>query len=72
MVMGMHNFVHGAPGFFDAAFAPEWTDEVIAFTEPNSILFRGVSFVVIEPDTAVAGGERTPNAAPTVRRAGQL
>ncbi len=65
MIMVMHNFVHYMPGVFNAVFSEEWTEEVIAYTEPNSILFRGVSFVVTEPANDVA-------AAPTIRRAGKL
>lgn len=46
MILTMHNFVHLAPGTFSKVFSPEWTDQVIATTEPKSILFRGISFVV--------------------------
>lgn len=65
MIMVMHNFVHYMPGVFSTVFSEEWTDEVIAYTEPNSILFRGVSFVMVEPASEVA-------TAPTIRRAGKL
>jgi hypothetical protein len=65
MIMVMHNFVHYMPGTFSAIFSEEWTEEVIAYTEPNSILFRGVSFVVTEPADQVASE-------PTIRRAGKL
>ena len=64
MVCIMHNFVHAAPGLFSKVFSPEWTDEVIAYTEPNSILFRGASFVLYEPEAEIAKK-------PTVRRAGK-
>lgn len=56
MVCVMHNFVHVAPSVFDAVFAPEWTEDVIAFTEPKSILFRGISFV-LDPKAAAQAGD---------------
>lgn len=65
MIMVMHNLVHYMPGVFSAVFSEEWTEEVIAYTEPNSILFRGVSFVLTEPASEVAAN-------PTIRRAGKL
>ena len=64
MIMIMHNFVHAAPGAFNLLFSEEWTEDVTSFTEPNSILFRGVSFVVFEP-------EEEKRAAPVIRRIGQ-
>ncbi|NNE80119.1 MAG: hypothetical protein HKN18_07580 [Silicimonas sp.] len=64
MIMIMHNFVHAAPKAFNLVFSEEWTNQVIAMTEPGSILFRGASFVVIEPK------EEKPTI-PTVRRAGK-
>lgn len=69
MILGMHNLVHAAPSVFKLAFSEGWTDEVVAYTEPNSILFRGASFVLIEPSNQVAG---SPTSEPTVRRAGKL
>ena len=69
MIMVMHNFVHMAPGAFNAVFSKKWTDDVIAYTEPNSILFRGASFVLYE-DTETA--EAKTSAKPTIRRAGKL
>ncbi len=63
MIVVMHNAVHAAPKLFDLVFSPEWTEEVIASTEPNSILFRGVSFVVYEDEEAAP-------AMPTIRRIG--
>jgi hypothetical protein len=48
MVCIMHNFVHVWPGAFEMAFSPEWVTDVIETTQANSILFRGVSFVVGE------------------------
>ena len=65
MIMVMHNFVHMAPGAFNAVFSKKWTDDVIAYTEPNSILFRGASFVLYEPEGEVASK-------PTIRRGGKI
>ena len=56
MVCIMHNFVHMAPAAFDVMFSPEWTDEVIAYTDPKSILFRGVSFA-LNPEEARQAAE---------------
>lgn len=39
----MHNAVHSAPGLFRLAFSPEWTDRVLAQTEPGSMYVRGHS-----------------------------
>ena len=49
MVLGMHNLVHAFPKVFTTVFSSEWTQEVLETTEPKSILFRGVSFVLGEP-----------------------
>ncbi len=48
MICVMHNLVHTWPGAFEIAFSQEWVSEVIETTQPQSILFRGVSFVVGE------------------------
>ena len=64
MVMCMHNLVHAAPTAFNLLFSEEWTEEVTTFTEPNSILFRGVSFVIYET-------EEEARAAPVILRVGQ-
>jgi len=64
MIMIMHNFVHAVPKAFSLIFSEEWTEEVLAMTEPGSILFRGASFVVIEP-------EGSKSLIPIVRRAGK-
>ena len=41
MITAMHNLVHTVPGVFSLAFSPEWTANVLAQTEPKSILLRG-------------------------------
>lgn len=66
MVLFMHNFVHLSPGVFGAIFSDEWAEEVVAATEPNSILFRGASFVLYTPKEETA--EKAP--LPKVRRIG--
>ncbi len=45
MVVTMHNLVHWYPDQFSVVFSPDWTREVIVGTEPNSFLYRGVSYV---------------------------
>lgn len=51
MVCVFHNFVHWAPGVFQTVFSPEWVQQVQTTTKPNSLLFRGVSFV-LDPEVA--------------------
>ncbi len=46
MVVSMHNLAHWAPTPMALIFSPEWVAEVQVYTLPNSILFRGVSFVI--------------------------
>lgn len=43
MALSMHNMVHSAPGLFRLAFSPDWTDRVLAETEPSSMYLRGQS-----------------------------
>lgn len=43
MGLTMHNMVHNAPGLFSLAFSEDWTEEVIASTEPSSMYLRGQS-----------------------------
>ena len=54
MICTMHNLVHMWPGAFEMAFSPDWVSDVIEMTEPKSILFRGISFVVGETDQTSA------------------
>jgi hypothetical protein len=44
--MSFHNLVHAAPQIFDRLFSPIWVAEVLRTTEPHSLLFRGISFVL--------------------------
>lgn len=39
-----HNFVHAWPDIFERVFSPIWVAQVTSMTEPNSIVFRGISF----------------------------
>lgn len=50
MIALMHNLVHWAPGLFTGLFDADYVTATIEMTEPNSILFRGVSFVLIDPE----------------------
>jgi len=51
MVLVMHNFVHWAPVPFQMAFSTAWVADVIESTKPNSLLFRGKSYVPGAPAT---------------------
>jgi hypothetical protein len=46
MVITMHNFVHLAPDIWELAFPEAWVAQVLAETEPHSILIQGISFVL--------------------------
>ncbi|MEO1537145.1 MAG: hypothetical protein AAFR73_05385 [Pseudomonadota bacterium] len=59
----MHNAVHSMPTVFSLAFSSEWTESVVAMTEPSSVLFRGESIPIVLPTT----GEEE-NVKPTVLR----
>ncbi len=54
MICLMHNLVHWAPGLFAGLFDVDYVLMTLEMTEPNSILFRGVSFVLSEPATTEA------------------
>ncbi|WP_413720407.1 hypothetical protein [Silicimonas sp. MF1-12-2] len=43
MALTMHNMVHSSPGLFRLAFSSDWTDRVLAQTEPGSMYVRGHS-----------------------------
>lgn len=60
----MHNAVHSVPALFSLAFSDQWTSEVIAATEPNTVYFLGESTPLI-PE--IAGGDKEP-VKPTILR----
>jgi len=43
MLVGMHNLVHLAPELFGRVFPQPWVAQVLATTEPNSLLIQGAS-----------------------------
>ena len=73
MLVAMQNMVHSVPGAFELAFSPEWTEDVIASTEPGTLLVRGHSMHMTAPQEDIAEADIAPEAAPekvlpTVRR----
>jgi phosphatidylserine synthase len=61
----MHNAVHAKPEIFARLFSPAWTEEVVAATEPNSLL-------VLDQVIPIALPKKEEKVIPTVRRAGKL
>jgi hypothetical protein len=59
MVTTMHNLVHAAPGVWAGLFPSRWVDQVVASTEPGTLLIRGVSVHFSEPtgETTVASAD---------------
>jgi hypothetical protein len=45
-VVAFHNLVHFYPTKFAEVFSPLWVEHVVATTDPHSIIWRGVSFVL--------------------------
>lgn len=39
-----HNLVHYFPDFFGQVFSPIWVAHITSVTEPNSMIWRGISF----------------------------
>ena len=73
MVASMHNFVHAAPRAFDVIFSPEWTADIVEYSAPGSLYFRGNYFQVLpEGETEVAEPDAVPveKELPKVRRMG--
>lgn len=80
MIGVMHNMVHSMPKAFGLIFSPEWTEEVIAYSEPGSIYYRGNYYVVfpqaeslaedVQPEPGAEGApvEEEKKALPKVRR----
>ena len=54
MIGTMHNMVHSAPKAFSVVFSPEWAADVVEFSAPGSIYYRGNYFVVFPQTEAVA------------------
>ena len=61
MIGTMHNMVHSAPGLFGALFSEEWTEDVVAFSEPGSIYFRGNYFTVLPQSEATIADDTAPS-----------
>ena len=49
MVCTFHNLVHWMPTVATQLFSPEWVADMRATTEPNSIRFRGATFLLTPP-----------------------
>ena len=45
-VATMHNAVHADPGLWATVFSEEWVSTVTTITQPNSIYFGGISFLL--------------------------
>ena len=45
-VLGLHNLVWMYPAKFGSVFSPEWVAMTKAMAEPNSVLFRGVVYLI--------------------------
>lgn len=69
MIGLMHNFVHAAPSAFGLLFSTEWADDIVSYSEPGSVYFRGFYFVVIPSGDDVAD-EPQKRELPKVRRLG--
>lgn len=50
MLLLMHNLVHYAPTLFVYSFSQEWVDDVLENTTPNTLLFRGVTITMGQPE----------------------
>lgn len=64
MVVMMHNLVHIAPAPFSWMFSPEWVRDVEQTTEPKSILFRGVTFLLSSDPPPMISEDGTEAVAP--------
>lgn len=71
MVVLMHNFVHAAPGVFGLMFSKEWSDNVIADSEPGSIYLLS-TYMAVMPSGAGVAGDPGNQALPKVRRYGSI
>lgn len=68
MIAVMHNFVHAAPGAFSSLFSKQWTAEIVAYSEPGSLYFRGNYFKVIADEETVAEADQEEPAEPRIIR----
>jgi len=74
MIGTMQNMVHSMPSVFKLVFSEEWTEDVVTYSEPGSIYFRGNYYVVLPqaedaaPVDADAPEEGEKKALPKVRR----
>ena len=73
MIGTMHNMVHKAPSAFNLIFSEEWTEDVVTYSAPGSIYFRGNYYVVFPSgeETAtedVVPAEEEKKVLPKVRR----
>ena len=74
MIGTMQNMVHSMPSVFNLVFSEEWTEDVVTYSEPGSIYFRGNYYVVLPqaedaaPVDADAPEEGEKKALPKVRR----
>lgn len=59
MIALMHNLVHWAPEVFVGLFDEDYVLMTLEMTEPNSILFRGVSFVMGDASSSQASAMPT-------------
>lgn len=71
MVVLMHNFVHAAPGVFGLLFSKEWSNNVIAYSEPGSIYVVS-TYMAVMPSDAVDASEPGNQVLPKVRRYGLI
>ncbi len=69
MIGLMHNFVHAAPGAFGLMFSKQWTEDIVTYSEPGSLYFRGFYFQVLPSGEEVAD-EPEERELPKVRRMG--
>ena len=60
MIGTMHNMVYKAPGLFSVIFSQEWTEDVIAYSAPGSIYYRGDFYVLFPEEETVAEEETVP------------
>lgn len=84
MVCTFHNLVHWMPRAFEVAFSPAWVEQVLTTTQPNSILFRGATFLLtpeaeeappatapdtVVMDSATAASDADPQTGSTLKSA---